>query len=151
MLSSFYTWALSIATIRFVKWNSAGHRTNRCSYATRKTQVKSLLLCQQCKEEVCTTPGIKPQQILSINHLPLWLSVASKQSDRVQISNCRLWSWTHSGGKARMGKHPRGASSLSLKSPTQIKRNHQRGFQFYFPSQSKASNNTYKYRCVFWD
>lgn len=49
---------------------------------------KNCLLCQQGEVEV-STPGIKPQQILSINHLSFWLYVASRQLDWLQDSHHR--------------------------------------------------------------
>lgn len=55
---------------------------------TQKRTNKNCLLCQQGEEEV-STPGSKPYQILSINHLSLWLSVAPKLLDFLQDSDSR--------------------------------------------------------------
>lgn len=47
------------------------------THSHKHTHTQNGLLCQYGEEQV-GTPGIKPEQILSISHLSLWLSVASR-------------------------------------------------------------------------
>lgn len=89
--TSLPTRALSIVTICLIERDQAGQRTNTHTYTcttTQKRTNKNCLLCQQGEEEV-STPGSKPYQILSINHLSLWLSVAPKLLDFLQDSDSR--------------------------------------------------------------
>lgn len=89
--TSLPTRALSIVTICLIERDQAGQRTNTHTYMCTNTQKrtnKNCLLCQQGEEEV-STPGSKPYQILSINHLSLWLSVAPKLLDFLQDSDSR--------------------------------------------------------------
>lgn len=89
--TSLPTRALSIVTICLIERDQAGQRTNTHTYTCTNTQKrtnKNCLLCQQGEEEV-STPGSKPYQILSINHLSLWLSVAPKLLDFLQDSDSR--------------------------------------------------------------